>query len=172
MTGDAATRYERFAEIFTSLAVQLRQTDADLATITGYYDSLKDIEPEFVAMAAKQLARNAEWFPKTSEWRAAAAKVERDRIDEQRAMLRRLPTPLCSACDDTGWEVDGRARRCACSKLRRLELLGRRPQPTLIAAADQPAPDPTQFERVRAAVRAGEQGDALQGPGKSKRVPT
>lgn len=140
-----------FSDLFVLLATQLRQTDADEATVHGYYDALKDIEPEFLAAAAKELARSAEWFPKTSEWRAAAAKVERERIEEQRAMLRKLTTPLCSACDDTGYEmVDGRARRCACSTLRRLEVLGRRPQPALPEARE---PDPTAATRVQEMVK-------------------
>lgn len=121
-----------FAPIFAMLAVQLRQTDADEATIRGYYESMKALEPEYVAMAAKELAQSSEWFPKTSEWHAAALKVQRTRIADLQARLRNRPEPLCLACDDTGWARVGEAvKRCECASLRRLEVLGRRPMPAL-----------------------------------------
>lgn len=134
---------QRFSEIFALLAVQLRQTDADEATIRAYFETLKDIEPEYLAMAATEMARTSEWFPKTSEWRQAASRVKRERIDHQRALLKGLAQPLCVACSDTGWALDERERayRCDCQKLRQLELLGRRPWPKLIAAAVQPNSD-------------------------------
>ena len=79
-------------------------------------------------------------------------------------LQRRLPEPLCQACGDSGWAEDtsaakqltwlrrnahsgkreevaapqrsiGPMHRCACQRLRRLELLGRRPWPALPAAA-------------------------------------
>lgn len=125
-----------FGNVFALLAVQLRATDADEATIRGYYEALKHLELEFVQMAATELAQSAEWFPKTSEWREMTAKVEYNRLEAQRALLRKLPTPLCLACSDTGWDRsdDDRVHRCACLKLRRLELLGRRPWPELPSA--------------------------------------
>lgn len=133
----------QFSEIFALLAVQLRQTDADEATIRAYFETLKDIEPEYLAMAATEMARTSEWFPKTSEWRRAASKIKYTRTEQQRAMLAGLAEPLCLACSDTGWALDpsGRAYRCECQKLRRLEVLGRRPWPKLIAATVQPASD-------------------------------
>jgi hypothetical protein len=131
----------QFSEIFALLAVQLRQTDADEATIRAYFETLKDIEPEYLAMAATEMAKGAEWFPKTSEWRRAAAKIKHDRRDKQVALLRDLESPLCLACSDTGWALDDRSRayRCECQTLRQLELLGRRPWPKLIAATPAPA---------------------------------
>lgn len=128
---------ERFAEIFALLAVQLRFTDADETTIRAYYEALKDIEPEFVAMAADTFGRrlNPEgqaWFPKTPEWRGMAQAHELTRTEILRSTLRKRTEPLCQACDDTGWEMrQGRAHRCPCVELRRLEILGRRPMPTL-----------------------------------------
>jgi hypothetical protein len=68
-----------FAEIFALLAVQLRQTDADEALIRGHHEGLQDLEPELLKAAAARLARTAEWFPKTSEWRAAAEAIRRER---------------------------------------------------------------------------------------------
>lgn len=125
--------FSQFSEIFALLAVQLRCTDAEDATVRAYHMALKDIEPEFVAMAAHRLARTAEWFPKTSEWREMAMTVAKDRRAELADRMRKLPAPLCAACDDTGWELaaDGRAKRCACVRLRQLEILGRRPMPAL-----------------------------------------
>ena len=145
----------QFSQMFALLAVQLRQVDADEATIRGYFEALKDIEPEFLAMAAKQLATSAEWFPKTSEWRAAAAKVAKQRKDEHAAMLRRLPAPLCTACDDTGWARDERDRvsPCSCRTLRQLEILGRRPFPALPPARPEVEAPAMTLDELRAAIR-------------------
>jgi hypothetical protein len=122
-----------FAEVFAVLAMQLRQTDADEATIRAYYAALKDVEPDFLRMAALRLATDAAWFPKTSEWRALAATIERERVEAQRALLRDLPVALCAACDDTGWtrDADNRVSRCGCQQVRRLEVRGRRPWPAV-----------------------------------------
>lgn len=122
-----------FSQLFAVLALQLRATDADEATIRSYYEALKHLEFEYVQMAAKQLAQTAEWFPKTSEWREATARIEHERREYQRALLRKMPSPLCLACEDTGWDrtEDDRVHRCSCRELRRLELLGRRPWPQL-----------------------------------------
>lgn len=61
-----------------------------------------------------------------------AAKIERKRTEELRALQRKLPEPLCLACEDTGWtRSDNRVHRCDCAPLRRLEILGRRPWPAL-----------------------------------------
>lgn len=139
---------QEFSEIFALLAVQLRATDADEATIRGYFRALEDIEPEFIAEAAQRMAKRGgaldanapHWFPKTSEWRAQAAEVERDRHHEhflllQRRMKAGLP-PLCLECSDTGWRTaETGASKCDCRNLRRLEILGRRPWPMLPAAS-------------------------------------
>lgn len=128
---------DQFSQIFALLAVQLRFTEADEATIRAYYEGLKDLEPEFVAEAARRFAKETEWFPKTSEWRAMAKHVEYERTMEMAAMLRKLPVPLCAACLDTGWaqNAESRVQRCSCQKLRRLEILGRRPMPALPEAS-------------------------------------
>lgn len=144
--------------MFSMLAVQLRATDADEATIRAYYETLKDIEPEYLGMAAKELARASEWFPKTSEWRQAAAKVKHQRKEHQAALLRDLAEPLCLACSDTGWALDTerRAYRCECQELRRLERLGRRPWPKLLPASREANADietAALMRQVRARVR-------------------
>ncbi len=125
--------FEQFSEIFALLAVQLREHEADEMTMRGYFAALKDLEPEFVSMAAMKIAKTADWFPKTSEWRTAALVLEAKRVTEQRHAMQRMPQPLCAACDDTGWMRgdDNRVRRCPCVEDRREELLGRRLMPKL-----------------------------------------
>lgn len=130
--------FEQFSPIFATLAMQLRAQDVTEITARGYFKALSDLEPEFVAMAATRLATSAEWFPKTSEWLALARKIEREREDQLKALLRKLPEPLCVACEDTSWD---RTKGvvvvpCACRKLRRLEVLGRRPMPELPPASE------------------------------------
>lgn len=133
-----------FSQIFALLAVQLRATDADEATVRGYFKAMDDLEFEFVAAAAQRLAKGAAlndqgeaWFPKAPEWRAMAAKVEQDRRRELDAVIRQrriANAPLCIACEDTGWTLSvprNRYHRCACRTTRQLEVLGRRPMPTL-----------------------------------------
>lgn len=134
----------QFAVVMSTLAMQLRATDVDEATIRAYYMALKDLELEFLALAATRMAQQGgsatgdsrHWFPKTSEWRALAGTIEGERTLALQAVLRKLPTPLCLVCNDTGWEQvtdhnNPRWKHCACRKLRRLEILGRRPMPQL-----------------------------------------
>lgn len=139
----------QFSEVFALLAVQLRATDVDEATIRGYYAALKDLDLELVAMAAQRMGQqggavegdNRHWFPKTSEWRVLTGKIEGERTEALRAVLRKLPLPLCRACEDTGWiqaskigdqhSNNARWKHCDCRTLRRLEVLGRRPMPQL-----------------------------------------
>lgn len=142
-----------FSNVLTTLATQLR-ADVDEVTLRAYHEALKDLELAFIAMAAERFAKTSAWFPKTSEWRAMTARIEAERLDAQRALLRRLPMPLCDQCGDSGWcedptpareqtwlrrtkdHVDVVAiksspprRRCDCQTERRLEVLGLRPWP-------------------------------------------
>lgn len=148
---------QAFSDIFALLAVQLRFSDADEMTVRGYYEALKDLEPELIAMAAKRMAISAAWFPKTSEWREAVLLVEGERIAAQKALLRKLPERLCSACEDTGWapftDAKGveRVGWCDCQKIRRLEVLGRRPWPILEL---EPVVDGTQEARALSLARS------------------
>lgn len=136
--------FDQFSPIFATLAMQLRAKDADEALARSYHLALRDLEPEFVAIAAVKMAQHGgadarkadqspHWFPKTSEWRVEAAKVEADRTAELKARLRKLREPLCLECDDTGFarDVSNRVKPCTCRSLRRLEVLGRRPMPQL-----------------------------------------
>lgn len=137
---------EEFSEVFALLAVQTRNTDADVATIRGFYVSLEDVELEFIAAAAERWQRANKWFPSTADWRQTAQAIESERMEQQRAILRKLPRPLCAACDDTGWSRDAadQVSRCECRHLRRLEVLGRRPMPALTEGRS----DPTQYPRL------------------------
>jgi hypothetical protein len=131
-----------FAEIFTLLAMQLGDVQADEMKIRAFYAALKDLDVELVAMAAQRLGKarvNSQgeaWMPKAPEWRAAVVALDAERTRLQRESIRqrlvRGLEPLCLACDDTGWMPTGdRVQACACRKLRRLEVLGRRPMPRL-----------------------------------------
>lgn len=145
--GDPVVTLKAFAAVFSVLAVQLRFTDADEAVIRAYYEALKDLEPEFVALAAQRLGKGSSvnergeaWFPKAPEWRQLAGKIEGERWAALQAVIRKLSTPLCLTCEDTGWEMitdrqSTRWRHCSCRSLRRLEVLGRRPMPQLQAGS-------------------------------------
>jgi hypothetical protein len=131
----------QFAATFAVLAVRLRYTDADEAVIRAYFDGLQDLELELLTAAADRLARAAQWFPKTSEWRAAVEAIRYERLDAQRAYLRKSPQRLCGVCDDTGWmPVDSvergqsvrRVTPCTCRAQRRQEILGHEPPPGLV----------------------------------------
>jgi hypothetical protein len=131
-----------FEDVFSPLAIQLRASDVDEATIRAYFGVLEDIDLELLRLAATHLARTASFFPKSSEWRDAAAQIEKSRQLELSQRLRayhRRGLELCFGCGDTGWMRDdttNRVRRCECQDMRRLEVLGRRPLPALPAARD------------------------------------
>jgi hypothetical protein len=157
-----------FAQAFSRLCVAHREKETDALTMRVYFEGLQDREIEFVVAAAERLLR-ASWFPKLGDWCQAAVTIEAERIAEQRALLRKLPTPLCPACGDSGWVEDANTPpprrkkllrpnpkdrttpefvgapsnnasmvRCDCQRLRRLEVLGRQPWPTL---PEGPRPD-------------------------------
>lgn len=131
-----------FVAAFGGLCLALREKEPDASQLRVYFAALKDLDVELVVAAAEQLVKHGAgdraWFPKAPEWRDAAEAVERQRYDEQRGRIRErmragLP-PLCQACNDTGWErreEKNASVRCDCRKLRRLEILGRRPMPEL-----------------------------------------
>ena len=132
---------EEFADVFALLAIQLRFTDADEATIRAYYEPMKHCAIETVRLAAERFARepgaNAGWFPKTPEWLAMIGAIRYERSQALSQALRRLPEPLCRACGDTGMARDestNRVSRCTCHALRELEIAGVRPLPALLPA--------------------------------------
>ena len=143
--------WDQFAELFASLALQLQKSDADEAMARAYFTALKGLEPELVTMAAQRMGQRGgalngnspHWFPKSSEWKALALKIEGERGAEVARRIREYHqlahAPLCLACEDTGWIASTsqggseRWRHCDCRQLRRLEVLGRRPMPALPA---------------------------------------
>jgi hypothetical protein len=144
-----------FADVFAVLAVQLREKDADAVTIRAYYAALQDLELPLVKLAAKNLATTATWFPKTSEWRTEVEKIRSRRMEEQKAIIRRLKAPLCAECNDIGKVLgaDNRVSRCDCQKLRALEVAGFRPMPKLLPAS--PAEIRKTQIRLRKLIRDG-----------------
>lgn len=150
-----------FANVFGILALQLRCTDADEAMIRAYFVALQDLPLELVQLAAVQFASqmgdNGAWFPKTAEWKAAARKVEAERvaiIEETLRKRRQVRQPLCFACEDTSWVPgpDNRVTRCSCREQRRLEAIGRRPLPALPSALELPT-DLVAAEKIQALVQ-------------------
>lgn len=162
-----------FAEIFAPLALQLGATDADEATIRAYFEALKDVPIELIALAATRLAtqgteRGARWFPRTCDWRVLCGRIESERRGELEKILKRLPAPLCDICSDSGWlrvdtdvrtlvERNGRRHnyahamtRCECQETRRLEVIGRRPLPAL---PETPQPEQRALPAVMNLVR-------------------
>jgi hypothetical protein len=123
----------RFMQAMIALAVAFREKPPDVVAVRVYFAALKDLEIEFVTAAAEQLIAVAQFFPKTTEWRGVAKKVEAERVEAQRAHLRKFAEPVCATCADTGWapDADNRVRPCVCRQQRRLEVLGRRPHPAL-----------------------------------------
>lgn len=134
-----------FLAAFAKLCLSMREKEPNQAQLKVYFNSLKDLDLELVVMAADVLEREAKWFPKASEWRDAARKLDLDRSEFQHRVLQQrrrsgLP-PLCLECDDTGWmKVENRVSRCACHVTRRLEVLGRRPMPELPEHAQKALP--------------------------------
>jgi hypothetical protein len=129
-----------FAAAMTRLAVALREKESDVVMMRVYFDALRDLEIEFVVLAAERFVTNGQWFPKVREWRAMAGRVETERRQAHRALLSKWPTPLCDACADTGWirNDENRVSRCGCHEMRRLEVLGRRAWPALPPSEQQP----------------------------------
>lgn len=129
---------DQFADVFAPLAIQLRHPDADIVTISTYYEALKDLDVEFVQMAAVNLAKRSQWFPKTSEWRYEAERIEVERAMELRDRLRKLPEPQCVICRDTqmAQQADGRYGRCVCVAYKRDQILGKAPMPALPEASN------------------------------------
>jgi hypothetical protein len=132
-----------FAQAFARLAVAFPEK-VDAVDVTVYLNGLIQHEIEFVIAAAELLIRGS-WFPKVGIWHQQAAKVELERIAEQRALLARRDSPQCEKCSDTSWAlVDGRVHPCECRQIRRLEVLGRRPAlPDQRQVPDATTPDRT-----------------------------
>src|SRR5688572_18322714 len=90
-----------FVRLLARLSVALREPEPDVITLQTYYAALQDVEVEFLVAAADRLLRGASWFPKPAEWRTMVSTIAAERLEAQRAFLRKLPAPLCPRCDDT-----------------------------------------------------------------------
>ena len=147
-----------FARAMAGLCIALREKEPDAVQMKTYFKAMADLDVELVVAAAESLGATATWFPKAPEWREAAHALEKQRTGEQADRIRKrrvagLP-PLCAECDDTGWRNDGgRYRHCDCLKLRRMEVLGRRPMPALPEAAPVVNNEPRLLEAIKPAVK-------------------
>lgn len=127
--------YAQFAEVFAILAMQLRAGDTTDVTIQAYYKILRDVNLELVKLAAEYIARNEQYFPKTSEWLDRTRRLYFERHEQQRELIQRLHRQgkeLCESCSDTGWRREqgtSSVKPCECVNIRRDELLGRRALP-------------------------------------------
>lgn len=98
---------DRFKAAFNRLAVATRlpADQADSSAQKVYFLGLEDLAIDAVEMAARELEKNAAWFPKVAEWREAA------KLQKRVLMLKALPPPReepwhhdCELCEDGGWE--------------------------------------------------------------------
>jgi hypothetical protein len=148
-----------FAQAMGRLCIALREKEPDAVQIRTYFAALGGLEVELVVAAADRIASTAEWFPKVPEWRSMTAKVERERLELQAEAIRKRrmagEPPLCAECQDTGFaSTDGqRFAHCGCRKLRRLEILGRRPMPALPEAHESVNNEPKLLAAVKDAVK-------------------
>lgn len=97
-----------FANVFGILAMQLRATDADEATMRAYYHALKDHSLESVQGSAVALAKEPgrRFFPTTAEWSDAAREARTTVFRDHLLTAREEPWKLeCERCDDTGWAI-------------------------------------------------------------------
>lgn len=129
-----------FLQCVARLAVASREPEPDVVQLRVYFAALQDLEIELVTAAADRWMTSSPWFPKVSEWRGLARQIERERVEAQRARLRKLP--VCPACNNTGWvshpqnHLQDRATRCPCVEQRRLEVLGRTPSHAELPATE------------------------------------
>lgn len=97
-----------FSNVFGILAIQLRATDADEATVRAYFHALKDQSLESIQCAAVALAKEPgrRFFPTTAEWVTAAAESRTRVFREHLLTAREEPWRLeCERCEDTGWSI-------------------------------------------------------------------
>ncbi len=103
---------QEFSAVFSLLAVQLRATDADEATMRGYFLALEDLPLAAVAASAKKFARDPDrrFFPTSAEWYQAAQGAGVEVLRRTLTAVRDAPwRHTCEACEDTGW-----SQRIAC----------------------------------------------------------
>jgi hypothetical protein len=95
-----------FGLVFAKLAMQLRATDVDEATIRSYYEPLADLPLEAVRMAQEAFSREPgrKWFPTSAEWRERASQAQDGLLRKALPPARSQPWRVeCEDCEDTGW---------------------------------------------------------------------
>lgn len=113
----------KFAETIAALAVATRG-ELDDPTIELYFRALNDVPMDLLAAAAVELARDATFFPKPSEWRGAV-----DRVLDRQEKLREIAGPKgqlqlpgevgagedwrCPDCDNTGYVISAEDGACS-----------------------------------------------------------
>lgn len=98
---------QEFSAVFSLLAVQLRATDTDEATIRGYFLALQDVPLQAVAASAQTFAREPgrRFFPTTAEWFQVAHDANVDALRKALPAARETAWQHdCDICEDTGWE--------------------------------------------------------------------
>lgn len=105
-----------FGVVFAKLAMQLRATDVDEATIRSYFEALSDLPLEAVRMAQEAFSREPgrKWLPTSAEWRERALGASQAQLRKALPSGRTEPWRVeCESCEDTGWifglECDGGA---------------------------------------------------------------
>jgi hypothetical protein len=108
-----------FSAVFSLLAVQLRATDTDEATIRGYFLALKDVPLEAVSVSAQTFAKEPgrRFFPTTAEWFQVAQQASVDALRKALPPARDEPWHFaCDLCEDTGWEPYGCPGDATCGR--------------------------------------------------------
>lgn len=111
----------QFSETFALLAVQLRATDTDEATIRGYYEALKDSPLEAVQAGARAFSREPgrRFFPTTAEWIQVARDASVESLRKALPAARDEPWRYdCEPCSDTGWEPFRCAGDASCGRVK------------------------------------------------------
>lgn len=110
---------KNFANVFGVLAIQLRATDVDEATVRAYYHALSDLTLESIQASAVAFSREPgrRFFPTTAEWRDAANTARLTVFREHLLSHREEPWRLeCERCEDTGWTIHDCAGDTFCGR--------------------------------------------------------
>lgn len=96
---------DRFKAAFNRLAVatRLHADEIDPAMQVIYFEGMTDLPIDAIEIAADDLGRESNWFPKLAEWRQRALR-EKFAL-AMNALPSADPSKLwCEVCQDTGWE--------------------------------------------------------------------
>lgn len=116
LIGPSAITLREFSLLFSKLALQCRDRDADEATIRAYHEALGRFPAEAVRMAGERLSREPgrKWLPTTGEWTEAILAAQTALLREALPSARHDPWRVeCVHCEDTGWRLeDGHGLFC------------------------------------------------------------